>query len=358
MTARVLVVAALAGCSGLPEQRAAGLEGFEYGWVGLNHRLSGLRVGVSLDHSEVNVIGGTSTTQEIPPAQTCEETCREFPITDEADVAVRWAVVESTKTAFVPGTAALQVGRDGGSAVVTVELPKGAKGEGTALISGFVLSTDHPLSGGDACYDPRYGWHPRQITISVGDVTIDGDTATVPVEGAFSAGKTYDDDRECIDLVNDQAVVELTVTVLVAVGNGAVEIQPLEAEAVYPFSGDAGHPEEQVLPEPTQLSWSIEDPLVGFRSLDFRFDEHVGTRFADRGAYLRTFGFWAEPGGAANAFATNYSPGTQLQDFSYRFEGEVVAIEHLGTVTRGTSTATLPAALDANGAPVVHSLEH
>lgn len=355
---RVFALCALVGCGGLPDQQAAVLEGFEYGWVGLNHRLSAVAVDVAVDHTDVVVVGGTSTTGEVPPtpADTCDPaSCQEFPVPDSADVEVWWAVVDSAKTAYVPVTVTLEVGRDGASTTAEVTLPNGAKGEGSAILSGFSLSTQHELADGPSCYDPRYGWHPRQITIALGDVVVDGDKATVPVEATFSAGKTFDPDRVCIDEVNDQAIVDLSVTVLVVVGKGAVETQPLTVEATYPFSGDKSHPEEQDVPAPTELSWTITDPLLGFKAIDFRFDPD---RTDDRGAYLRTFGFWAKPDGTANAFATNYSPGSQLQDFGFHFDGDVVAIEHLGTVERGSSTGTFPAALDETGEPIVQTLDH
>lgn len=356
MTARWAILAAMAGCGGIEEQHGTALEGFRFGWVDFNHRVSAITVEPGLEESEVVVIGGTSTTNQFLEPPPCDPaTCREFPASDEAEVEVRWAVVDSTKTAYVPATVTLEVGRDGASATAEATLPDGAKGDGTALLSGMSLSTAHPLSGGDACYDPAYGWHLRQLTITLGEVTVADGVATVPVDAVFSAGKALDDARACIDEVNDQAIVDLSVTVLVVVGKGDVESQSLTAGAQYPFSGDVQEPEAQDDPAPTTLSWTIEDPLLGFSSIDFRFDPD---RDDDRGAYLRTLGFWAAPDGTANAIATNYSPLTQLQDFGYTFEGEVRAIEHRGTLTRGTATGTVGAELDDEGAPVVHPIEH
>ena len=240
----------------------------------------------------------------------------------------------------------LQVGVDGASTTVEVTLPKGAKGEGSAILSGFSLSTQHELADGPSCYDPRYGWHPRQITIALGDVVVDGDKATVPVEATFSA-KTFDPDRrsdrpgerpgDC-RFVGHRAGRGRQGRGRDAAAHGRGELPVLRRQEL---PGGAGRP------------WL--DPACRGRSptrlgfIDFRFDPD---RTDDWGAYLRTFGFWAKPDGTANAFATNYSPGSQLQDFGFHFDGDVVAIEHLGTVERGSSTGTFPAALDEAGEPL------
>lgn len=356
----VVVATALAGCGGkLPEQRGAVLEGFSYGWELFNHRLSQLTVQAGLDNTVVAVIGGTSTTSVVPgalPAECSPDECQEFPFTDNAAVEARWAVVDTQAVALVPLTVTLEAGREGASGTATGGLPEGAGGDAVAVVSGLSLSTDHALSAGPSCYDPAYGWHPQHLSITVGDVTVGDDgTVTVPVDASFAAGKTFEDERKCIDAVNTQAVVSLTIDLLAVVGAETIERQTLATEASYAFSGDKINPEAQDDPAPKALAFTVEDPVVGFTALDFAFDPD---RTDDRGAYLRTLGWWAEPGGDANAVATNYSPGTQLSDFAYRFAGEVVAIDHGGTVTRGTSTGTFPAALEADGSAVPNTLPH
>lgn len=355
-------IAALAacGCHGkLPEQHAAVLEGFSFGWEHFNHRLSQLSVNAGLDATSIVVIGGTSTTSQVPEplVDPCDPVhCNEFPFLDDANVEARWAVVDTTAVALIPMSASLEVSRDGATATATGALPEGAKGAGVAVLTGLSLATDHPLSGGPSCYNPAYGWHPRQLTVTLGDVAVrDDGTVTVDVSATFAAGKTFDPDRECIDAVNDQAVVDFDVQLLAVVGDTTVETQPLSSSAAYAFSGNSIAPEPQDDPAAQTLSFTAADPVMGFSSVDFRFDPD---RTDDRGAYLRTLGWWAEPGGSANAVATNYSPGTQLEDFAFRFDGEVVAIEHGGTVTRGTSTGSFPAELDDAGSGVVNSLAH
>jgi hypothetical protein len=361
-----LGAAALVACSGdkdddpeLPLQQAAVLDGFRFGWDFFNHRLSRLQVVSGLEGTDVAVIGGTSTTlepSELPA--TCEPAgCQEFPFYDTALVSAWWSVVESRKVALVPMTVSLEVDRDGASATATGELPGSIPdGVGVAVLSGLSIDTDHPLAGDPDCYQPRYGWHPNRIAVSLGDPTLDGATVSVPVEATFSAGKTFDPDRQCIDAVNERAVVSMEIQLVVAWGDTSIATAPLAAEAHYPYSGDRLDPGEQVEAAAQAVDLGgIADPMVGFRRMDFRFDPE---RTDDRGAYLRTFGWWVTPEGEANAVATNFSPGTQLEDFGYAFEGEVVAIDVQGTITRGLSTDALPADLDESGDAVVTTLPH
>ena len=327
----------------LPMQRGAVLEGFSFGWDLFNHRLSRLEVAADLDGTTVGVIGGTSTTNqpfELDPA--CEQdSCNEFPFFDTALVEARWAVVETERVALVPMSLTFEVGRDGASAVATGDLPQEIEGAvGTAFITGLSIDTDHPLSGEPACYNPAYGWHPRQITAILGEITVDGTILSVPVDVTFFAGKTFDPERQCIDEVNDRAVVSMTVHLLAAYGDVDMETLALTSEAYFPYTGNRLKPGQQVPPAPSTLSFSIDDPMIGFSSIDFRFDPD---RTDDRGNYLRTLEWWVDPGGEANGVATSYSPGTQLEDFGYSFEGSVVAVAHGGTLTRGTSNGSLPA---------------
>lgn len=353
------IVSLGSGCSSLPEQKGSVLEGFKYNWDLFNHRLSTLHVISGDSATEVAVVGGTSTTSEVLDlADTCDpDICDEFSFADNAIVDVWWSTVATTDAALLPMTVSLEVGRDGASAVAVGTLPKGARGEqedSVALLSGLSLRTDHPLAEDtEACYRPRYGWHPRQISIAAGDVSINGDQVTVPVDAIFSAGKNFEEARTCIDEVNTLAVVSLDVHLLVVVGADAIETIPLSREASYPFVfGET--PEVQLEPEPTDIATGIEAPLLGFGSMNFEFDPD---RTDDRGAYLRSVGLWATPEGA-NAIATNYSPGTQIFDFAYRFEGEIHAVEIDAEITRGKSSDTFPAALDEAGDPVLNSLAH
>jgi hypothetical protein len=359
----VIAVLALAGChsdkEGLEPQHAEFLEGFTYGWERFNHRLSHLQVEAQGDHADVAVIGGTSTTSVVPdplPAE-CDPTgCQEFPISDESTVEVRWAVVDTTAVALVPASVELLVGSGGASQSVEVPLPDGAEGVGSALITGIALDTDEALTLGDACYRPFYGWHPRDLRVALGDVTVGEGTASLDVSAAFAAGNSLEADRACVDEVNEAAQVSIVVDLVVAV---AQDLAPQEAdlhvEQAYVFSGVAAEPEEQPDPAPQAVDVGGADAVLGFSTIDFRF--HVDDP-ESRGAYLRTLGWWVAPDGTANAVATNYSPFTQLSAFDYAFDGVVRAIPTGGTVERGTATAVIPADLDGDAQPVVHAVAY
>ena len=283
------LIALASGCSRLPEQNGAVLEGFKYGWELFNHRISTLHVVAGESATEVSVIGGTSTTNETPElADTCDpELCDEFPFNDNALVDVWWSTLATRDAALVPMTISLEVGRDGASGEASGVLPDKARGDGYAILTGLSLRTDHPLSdGSESCYNPRYGWHPRQIAVSLGDVAITGDKITVPVDAIFSAGKSFEEARTCVDEVNTLAMVALDVHLLAVIGPDSVETQTLSTEASYPFE-EGSSPPEQAEIAPTSLPFGIEDPLLGFSRIDFQFDPD---RTDDRGAYIRTVG--------------------------------------------------------------------
>jgi hypothetical protein len=358
-----MIVVLLAACSGgkgeLEPQHAAFLEGFRFGWERFNHRLSHLQVEPGDDHADVAVIGGTSTTSVVPdplPAECDPEGCQEFPVSDEADVEVRWAVADTTAVALVPATVELLVGASGGSQTVEVQLPEGAEGVGSALITGLSLSTDEALTLGEACYRPFYGWHPRDLRVALGEVTVGEGTASLEVSGAFAAGNSLEAERECVDEVNEAAQVSMTVSLVVAVGPDlAARDADVHVEQSYVFSGNVGDPEPQDDPAAQDVDLGGADAVLGFSTIDFRF--HVDDA-ESRGAYLRTLGWWVASDGTANAVATNFSPFTQLSAFDYAFDGVARAIPTGGTVTRGTATALLPAELDGSAQPVVHEVEY
>lgn len=345
----------LLGCRPpLDPQEATWLEGFRFSWDYFNHRLSTLDVAPAGDELRVAIIGGTSTTGEQPGdlGAECSTGCEEFPFVDRALLTADWIRVRSDRVALVSGSVALDVGRAGGSGTVSVTLPKHATGDAVAVIEGLRLVTDHPLDGGDACYRPRYGWHPRRIAAVLGEPVVDGEQVSVGVDLAFEAGVTEDPDRTCIDEVVDRAVVGFEVTVRFVVGVDDAVALPVANEAVYPFSGDGLNPEEQPEVEPAALDHGLTDPALGWSAIDFRFMEAE----PGRGAYLRTLAFEADPAGTALGWANNYSPGTQLEGFDYSFEGTVRAFTMDATIERGTVDETLQTELDTNGDPVVHTI--
>lgn len=357
MNRLALVVVGVAGCGGgLDPQSGATLDAFSYGWALFNHRLSHLEVEPAGDLVRVAVIGGTSTTSEVPEiADECEAGCSEFPFEDRSLVDLRWSVLQSDRTALVPFAAELEVGADGGATTVTVDLPAGARGATTALLTGLSLDTDHELATGPACYDPRYGWHVRRLGLALGAPTIDGATATVPVSGTFAAGNSNDPERTCIDEVNEQAVVSLRVAGLLLVGKDLeVEEADVSSSATFPFSGDLLNPEEQVPPEPEQVAVGIDPVAAGLASIDWSFYPDEAD---EQGAYLRTLSWTVSPDGLVGASATNWSPGTQLEDFSYEVAMTARFVAFDGSVSPKQASAELRTLLEPDGKPVVHEVE-
>lgn len=345
----------LLGCRpALDPQDATWLEGFRFSWKYFNHRVSTLQLEPSSGALGVAVVGGTSTTGEVPEALPagCEAGCEEFPFKDDALLHADWVRVRSERAALVTGAATFDVGREGAGGTLSAALPKGARGDAVAVIEGLRLTTDHPLAGDEACYRPRYGWHPRRLAVVLGEPVVEDDTVSVDAELVFEAGATEDPDRTCIDEVVERAVVGVELTVRFVVGVEEAVALPVATEAAYAWSGDPLNPEEQPEVPPVALEHGLTDPALGWSALDWRFMvEEPG-----RGAYLRSLVFEVAPD-AALGWANNYSPGTQLEAFDYQFDGTVRAFSVDGTVERGEVEATVPAALDEAGDPVTHALE-
>lgn len=357
--APALLALTLGGCAG-PETEIAWLEGFTYGWAAFNHRMSYVQATLEGGAPMVSVVGGNSTTGV--PADLddgCDpDACQEFPFIDSAVVELRMAqaTVAARKVGIGVGQADLVVGPAGGS--VQLELPVEGynAGESSALITGVVWDSDTPLPGGEACYRPEYGWHPREIYVEVSPPVLSAGTATVEVTGRFAAGLSLEEVRACVDAVAEEAELRMRVDVLVVVADGLHSETAVAHEQSWPWDGE-GDPVEQLLPELEERPYELlSDPgqtAVGFGSLSFSFHQEE----QGRGAYLRTLGFAIDPvQGWASGHATNYSPGTQLSGFDYRFEGLVRSVELEVDVQRELWVAELPVELDAQGRPVVHDL--
>lgn len=345
----------------LDQDPVAVLESFSFGWDFFNHRLSHLEVHADPDGARVSIIGGTSTTREVPPElpAECTSACDEFPFVDTSAVTVGARVLQSDTVALLPAEVTFTVGRDGAEGTLSAELPDGVSGPAAALLSGLVLDTDHEPSGGPSCYDPRYGWHPSRWQLALGAATVSGGTVEAPVSAAFAAGNTHDGDRVCVDEINEQALVTVTVQAVLLVGPGvATDDAAFVQSADYPYSGITSDPGEQEVPADEVVSWALgDDPVaVGLSSMEWvLYPDVYGTGDAEQGAYLRTLAFGAEPSGAVRGTVTNYSPGTQLEGLSYDFHGEARAVAFDGDGTGFTVQATLETLLDGT-LPVVHEL--
>lgn len=234
--------------------------------------------------------------------------------------------------------------------MAAVAIPRGASGRPAAILKGWRLSTDHPLSGEGSCYDPAFGWHLRRFAVQLGEPAEKGGALEVDLTAGVTPGASGDPARACIDDVVDRAVTELQVEVLFVLAPDEPTRQDVHAEASYPFSGNSLDPGEQPEPPAVPYATPIVADVVGWSAIDFRFDPGE-----DRGAYLRSLAFEATTT-AAVGWASNYSPGTQLEDFAYTFDGVVTGFDVDGDLLRGSTSAVLVPELDDAGQPVVHSV--
>lgn len=360
--AALLAAALLLGPGCAEPTEAIWLEGAGFGWSAFNHRLSFWEVGVDDAAVRTALVGGTSTTEEEPvlPPGCDPETCWELPFWDEARLGARLVQVSTAEAAFGRGTAVLVATAAGDEATVTAELPARGHGEASAVLAGLRIDTDHPLRDGEACYDPRYGWHPRRIAVALGEATLAGDgrSVTVPVSAWFEAGVSLEGERQCIDEVVDQAQVALEVEVQVVVAEAEVEDLAVSHGASYAYGDGPMNPDPQPAPDPADrpLGTTLADPVLGWSAVDFRF--HEGDPDG-RGAYLRTVAFDARlADDVASGHATNYSPVSQLTGFEYSFAGTVRAVALDADVSRGLVRATLPVSLLDDGSALVTEIPY
>ena len=345
------------GCLG-DDHEITWLEGFGFAWTGFNHRVSYLHFEADEAGLEMAVIGGASSTSYVPdlPAGCDEETCSELPFEDTTTVSIGWG---HSTTRLAVGSADVTVIATPSGAETTLEIPLEGRGRGQAavMLQAFTLDTDYELAGGAGCYIPMLGWHPRHIALSLVDPQLsdDGSAVTVTVQGSFEAGLSFEEYRACQDEVVTEAQVPITARVMAVATPDGLERHSVAHQQSYEFSGNQFDPEEQPDPEltdrPLALSW--DQAIAGWSSLDFHFHEDDADL---RGAYLRSLavGLDAEQGWASG-HATNYSPGTQLSDFGYRFEGEVTAVQADGEVEWGTASFhEIEAELDDDARPVLH----
>lgn len=359
----LLLLALLPGCN-KPIQATWPI-GWSFGWASFNHRVSYIGYALSETAASTSIVGGTSTTNIDPPLPDgCDaNTCQELPFTDKANVEVDWARVVSRKAAFGRATGQVVADAAGETQTVTVPLDRSARsGTVTAWITGFTVDTDHALSGGSACYDPASGWLPRHLAIGLANPTLSSDrqSATVDVSATFEAGYTLEDNRQCIDAVVPEALVPVSVDVLVVAGPFDPQRIQVADSMSYTYGNCTGapcmDPDPQPDPDLSTRPLQIDPPgaAAGWTSFDFEFM----TSFAnDRGAYLRTWQVAFDPdAGWASGHATNYSPPTQLSGFDYNFTGEIDSVLLDSDVQRGSVSQQIPVKLDDNGRPVFSTL--
>ncbi len=357
----MILALALFGCGGTAEFGT--IEGLGYEWVFFNHRLSYLQADVAPAsdtggrEGQFAVVGGTSTTGVAPDLEpTCNpDECGEFPVHDSANVRLDAAFLVASGIRSGTGSVDLEAGSEGASGTATIDLV-GAKGSVAVAIAGLTFDTNHLTADAiEHCYDPAFGWHPTRIAVALGEPTLDGDTVTVDVTASFAAGNSLEDERKCVDEINEQAVAAIHVVVAAVAGNDVtVTTQDLTQGAEYAAGNVPFTPDPQPDPDPATRALTLDttDAVLGWTKLDYTF--HAGDPDG-RGGYLRSVQIDADAAtGLASGHANNYSPGTQLSGFVYDFAGTVEAIAVPGAaITRASYTAELPAALDDGGVPVV-----
>ncbi len=335
------------------------LEEATYEWDYFNHRLSHATLVVDEDGADIAVIGGTSTTGVDPelPDGCSSDTCNEFPFKDNAIVSLGWGRIETDEAAL--GSDSIELIADAGGITDTLEIVlEGGISEGdevAAVLQGFSLDTDYPLTGGDSCYDPALGWHVKNLAIELGEpeITSDG-TLQVDVSVRLAAGASVEEVRECVDSVTDQAQVPITVHVLGISTSAAVSSETISHSMSYEYEDSEGDLVEQPDPDMGDRPLGLDDSLVGWSALDFSF--HVDDP-DNRGAYIRKLSVaHSVSEGWASGHSNNYSPPTQLSGYDYAFEGRLTGVDLSASAQRGTILETLPAELDANSDAVVTSV--
>jgi len=354
----VLLIPLLAtGCFG-EDVEISWLRGFGFGWTGFNHRVSYLHFAVEDDGLDMAIIGGASSTNYVPdlPEGCDPDACDELPFDDTSSVTIAWG---RTTTSLATGSAEATVFATPTGGQQSLEIPLEGRGKGHAavMLQALTVDTDYALSGGDDCYIPMLGWHPRHMAVSLVDPQLsdDGKSVTVTLKGSFEAGYSFEEYRACQDDVVEEAQVPITVRVLAIATPNGLEQHGLQHDLHYEFTGNQFDPEEQPDPplEERALALSWDDAIAGWSAIDFRFDEDDPDL---RGAYLRTLSVGFDPAeGWASGHASNYSPGTQLSDFGYAFEGQITAVEADGAMEWGSATFDeIEAELDDDARPVLH----
>ena len=341
---------------GGPTASGVWMEQAGYEWEYFNHRLSHATLVANSQGAELAVIGGTSTTGVNPPLnEGCDpDTCDEFPFSDTADVTLGWARTETDEAAL--GEDSVEIVAEAAGVTQTLEIvleggiPEGA--ELAAVLQGFSLDTDFPLSGGEACYDPALGWHIKALSIELGEPELSTDgTLLVDVSVAISAGASVEEARECVDAVMDQAQIPITVHVLGIATSASVDSQSMTQSMSYEYKDEGGQLVEQPDPDLADRPLELDQELIGWSALDFAFHEGDPD---NRGAYIRHISVGHSPAeGWASGHANNYSPPTQLSGFDYTFNGRLTGVDLSATTTRGLLEESLPAELDASGDAVV-----
>lgn len=319
------------------------ISGHSFSWRAFNHRLSHLSYRLD-DAGRVTaaVVGGTSTTGQTPDlADACDpETCQEFPFTDTADLGASVTRVTAAGLISAGGSASLVVGAGEVEEAVHLDWDSDP-GDITVLLSGFSIDTSATTAD---CYNPQFGWLPRQLALSV-----DADGPDAAVTASFDAGLSLEDERACLDEAAENATIALTVDVVALSGvqTRAIEI---EQSANYEL-GTTGEPDEQLPPVGVAVAGAL-----GWSSWKWSFH---GADSDGRGAYLRSVKVAANAE-VAEAAASNYSPATQLSGFDFHFGGRAISMvggDESVEFSRVELAREYTPTLDSSGAAIAVGLE-
>lgn len=362
---RVAAVGILGACASAPPTSASWLTGFAVGWEASNHRLGALTLQPTQDGAQAAFVGGASTTGIwFGQGGSCnaEGDCFELPIEDRSTVGVTVARAVEAPLTLATARASLDLTGQGDT---EVRLPlRSASGGAVAWLGSLAWDLQRPLpaeAASRSCYDPRHGWLPTVLGVSLGTPRVDGDAWVVDVEARFGSGLTYEENRACLDAVAAEALGRLTVDVVLAEGTTARALAVTQAGA-WPWSPGQDVP-AQGIDEVGPLDVDLPlDAVVGWQAATWTFHEVVDV---GRGAYLRTLALVADPAsGEAYGHATNAANKLVLQSgFDMRFEGTLLDLELDDAARAAVQVETwggdeVPAEVDPEtGVPVVQRLE-
>jgi hypothetical protein len=176
----------------------------------------------------------------------------------------------------------------------------------------------------------------------------------VDLTATFEAGLSLEEYRACQDDEVGQEQVPVTVRMLALATAEGLAPTALDQSMSYPWNGNPYAPDEQPPPDLSERGIDVpwDSTIAGWSQLDFTFMLEDEER---RGAYLRTLSVGLDQDeGWASGHATNYSPGTQISAFDYRFQGEVWMLATDDVVETGSASfEEVPAELNEDHRPVI-----
>ncbi len=282
--------------------RAVVTSGMGLSWKWLNHRISlwGVypRQDACPDFGDIELaaefVGGNWSTGQT--------------LTDTPSVDYRYTIVDGDKSmAFLPLRATLWLAAPEDEAEAALEIPLAEKGmDGyesyLVLLNGLELSTDVPQYDPEypADYDPALGYTSRGIGAGVGDLNVDGQTATFTAWARFDHGPADRDDmNRAMARARTKAVVHV---LIVGMNGGAATMTDHGYDLIYDppsllFQSKYEHAPEDMRRVEIDGDAGYEKSFIALQS--FNFDIFGSTHNGD---YIRDF--------SVQALMTDYDPGS------------------------------------------------